>query len=472
MAQPYDFMDFQAELENINQRHFHRVFRPEHTIERDKYALHELLAVDPLAEEQYLEGWARSYYSGQQHLEAIFQYAHEDIPLSALHQQTWTDAIQAIRTELRSLPRVRAFSVLTELDQIDFQAQTAAGYDYQGVKGDKDGENHRRAISRAKATLWSALNPSEGMDHVIRTHVPDVGYTRTQLTNLAEKLKVRGVWGRAFHYILLEGTAANPLIQMFQTQQSFFHIGMDPTVSVPRLLSYVKSKAKWLIALDWQAFDASVNRFEIDQGFDLLKELVFFPDPETETAFEISRQLFKHKKIAAPDGNTYWSHKGLPSGSYYTMLIGSIVNRLRIEYLWRVTQGHGPIVCFTQGDDSLSGDNSLINPEDFAQVSGPLGWTMNPAKTEISTIPESVTFLGRSSSGGLNQRDIIKCLRLLIYPEVPVTSGDISAFRATSIAQDVGGTSSRLNEVARKLRRKYGIAEESKVPRDLRRYFA
>nr|APG78223.1 RdRp [Hubei partiti-like virus 58] len=465
----YEFTDFVQDLEETGRRHTHVVRRDPEVTYEDPYASRELRSRYPRLYENVIHGWSRSYYSGAEHMKAILQYATPNTTYERVNQPAYEQAKANVLESLRSLPTVRAFNVKDELDLVSFESSSAAGYDYIGVKGPQDGENHNRAIKRAKATLWSAIIPGdEGIEHVLRTYVPDVGYTRTQLTDLREKMKVRGVWGRAFHYILLEGVIAQPLLEAFKRSRTFFHIGSDPTVSVPFILSDTASKSQWLTAIDWKAFDATVSRFEINAAFDLIKSIVQFPNQETEQTLELCRQLFTHKMLAAPDGNIYWIHKGIPSGSYFTSTVGSIINRLRIEYMWLLHFGRSPKVCYTQGDDSLIGDDQLFSPMDMAYIAEPLNWIINPTKTVTSKMLEMVTFLGRTSLGGLNQRDLKRCLRLLILPEYPVTTGAISAFRARSIAYDSGTTSQILDELARALRKKYGIAREEEVPRQLR----
>ncbi|QED42872.1 ORF1 [Dactylorhiza cryptic virus 2] len=467
----YEFTGFTHELEPMDSTHVHRIRRESNTTYRDEFAVAILKELNPLLWEQTLEGYSRSYYSMEAHLSSILKYGSPNTPNTALNCNVFEQAVNATRIGLCSLPLVRAINVLTELDSVRYNQSSAAGFDYIGMKGPPGESNHKRAISRAKATLWSAIAlDGEGLDHVIRTQVPDVGYTRTQLTLLKEKFKVRGVWGRAFHYILMEGTSAQPLLDAFKRGQTFFHIGEDPTVSVPEILSFTAKHCGWLMSLDWSSFDATVSRFEINTAFDLIKDRITFPNFETEQAFEISRQLFIHKKIATPDGNIYWSHKGIPSGSYFTGIIGSIVNRLRVEYIWRLHKQRGPKIIFTQGDDSLIGDDDYTDPTMLAKLAKPLGWILNPDKTETSRMPEYVTFLGRTTYGGLNTRNLKKCIRLLAFPEFPVESGRISAFRAQSIAHDAGNTSQLLNDTARRLRRNYGVPSLDEVPHYFKPY--
>lgn len=461
----YEFRDFQGDLEDLHQTHHEQIQRPPGMTYYDEYAKDEFVSLYPEYFRQNVEGWSRSFYDGTKHLQSIMEFALPNIPITLLDQESWHQAIQATRDGLSILPRVRAFSVIDELDQIKYTQSSAAGYSYLGAKGPPYETNHKRAITRAKATLYSATaEDGEGVEHAIRQAVPDTGYTRTQLADLTERTKVRGVWGRAFHHILLEGSSARPLIEAIMDNDTFIQIGSDPLTNVPRILTETKRHCKWLLSVDWSKFDATVSRFEINAAFDLMKEKLQFPDFDTEMAFELSRQFFIHKKIAAPDHKIYWSHKGIPSGSYFTSVVGSIVNRLRIEYLWRLRFGRGPMQIYTLGDDSLIGDDAFYPPDELADKAYTYGWIINPDKTEYSTNPGSVSFLGRSVQGSVNQRNLKKCIRLLLLPEYEVKSGSISAFRAKAIAQDAGGTSEMLNRVAKRLERKFGIADISDVP--------
>nr|BDB33896.1 RNA dependent RNA polymerase [Red clover cryptic virus 3] len=467
----YSYTDFEGDLIKTVEKHSHRVKRDLYTTYVDKWAEKLLINAHSELYKQCIEGWSRSYYDPERHLEALYNYAVADIPLSRIDVDLYEQCKNVIRQGFHSLPRVEAYDVRTELDKVSYKASSTAGYGYQCVKGPIGGETFMTAVRKARKVVGEVTDlGTQGMDHLIKTLVPDVGHTRTQLTNLLEKTKVRNVWGRAFQYILIEGTSADPLIRMFSKNNSFYHIGRDPLDSVPEVISEAAGAGRWLYAIDWKQFDATVSRFEIEAAFALLKELIIFPNEQTEIAYEISKQIFIHKKIAAPDGFIYMAHKGIPSGSYYTSIVGSVVNRLRIEYLWRTITGHGPSVCYTQGDDSISSDDTFIPPERFAQVANNIGWIINPDKTEYSTVPSEISFLGRTMVGGANIRDTKKCIRLLVYPEFPVESPQISAYRAHAIAQDAGGLNAILNRIAGKLKTDYGMAPEETVPAHFKRY--
>lgn len=279
----YEFRNFSSELEETSEVHTHVVRREPETTYEDKFALREFMDVEPGLYQEFIAGWSRSWYTTDKHLQAILAYGTPDTPITSINVDLYKLCIYEVQNRLRNLPEVRAFDVLTELDQVSFKSSSAAGYGYVGAKGEKQGESHRRAMARAKAIMWSLKEDGPtAMEHAIETAVPDVGYTRTQLTDLTEKTKIRGVWGRAFHYILLEGLVADPLLQAFARSDTFYHIGRDPKLSVPQLLSELARNCKWKYALDWKQFDATVSRFEIEAAFEIVRSKVTFPNEETE----------------------------------------------------------------------------------------------------------------------------------------------------------------------------------------------
>lgn len=326
-------------------------------------------------------------------------------------------------------------------------------------------------MKRALATVASCINPDQGIDYCLLNSVPDLGFNRTQLTRLDEKLKVRSVWGRAFHYILLESLAAQPFSDALRAADTFIHFGKDPIVSVPDLIDTRRQQSPVLLTADWSDFDASIHVYEILTAFRIIHNCVNFPDPESEIAFYLMVQLFIHKKLAAPDGCTYMIQRGTPSGSAWTTIVNSIINALRIRYLILKITGHQPNSCDTLGDDSFTALRDWLSINDLCRAAHKESWSIRPDKTLQSQTQAKIVFLGRSSQGGLNQRDLAKCCLLLLLTEYPVSSGEISAYRAMSIARDAGNTSAILNRTAYRLRKRYGLAPVSRVPRALRSWY-
>jgi hypothetical protein len=361
-----------------------------------------------------------------------------------------------------SFPKVRSLDFNTDLRQVRFENTSSAGIGLTGRKGDPG--NLSRAIKQACATLHRFIRGE--VQEVIENSTPDRGLTRTQLTYLTEKLKIRNVFGEAFQYILLEGLSAQPLMEYFSTNETFFHIGQDPRHSVPDLIQRMLHKARNLLGIDWQAFDANTEDWEIEDAFALLRRMLIFPNEESEAAFWFSMILFINRKIAGPFGHLWFKHRGVPSGSYFTVLIDAIVNLQRTLYLFHKVYNKFPDDIATQGDDGLLCTNEAVTPEALSlAIPANAPWCLRPEKCKFGQSGASVDFLSRTLIGGDQARDINRVERLAIYPEYEVPSGKISAYRARSLWEDCNYGSEILGFAASYLERTYGIPSPEEVPK-------
>lgn len=432
----------------------------------DNWALHELQSIDENCLETYLKDYSRSYYMKDFHLKSLMQYNRPD-PLSSVWDLKIANQVkESIRIELEGqnvLPV--SLSVKTELDNVKYVSSSSAGFSYLGKKGIFRDSNHRRAMGRAKKMVLDYYDTQgECVKDAIMRSTPYIGYTRTQLTNITEKLKVRAVWGSPFQHIIAEGLSAGPFIEQIVNNNTFIHIGGDPLVTVPHLITQIGNKYKFVYTYDWSAFDATCSRFEINLAFDIVESLMTFKEPEDKAAFDVMRKLFIYKKVVGPDGVIYTVNTGVPSGSYWTTIINSIINKFRINYLWTIITGKSIDELHTHGDDGIGGSDTHVSAWELSVEAIKYGWILNFEKSEINVDISLAEFLGRTTTGGLSRRSVQRCLRLLVFPEYPVESPRISSYRAQSIFEDVGRTSEKIGKVAASLLRKYGIEEESNIP--------
>jgi hypothetical protein len=416
-------------------------------------------------EEQQFTDWSRSYYSQEAHVDSILMMRSDTV----FHKPTDESMIevdQYCNEYFSNLPKVESLDFKKDLDKVPFESSSSAGYLYPGKKG--DGDNHQRAINQAYAIIKDCLRGN--LQHQIDESVPDMAFTRTQLTKLTEKLKVRNVFGQHFAYILLEGLTASPLMDMFTTNDTFFFIGKDPRIHVPYLLEEAKRRGPRLLTTDWSGFDTSAEPWEISDAFDLLHSILEFPNEESEAAFEFSRILFINRKIASPDGTVYFKERSVPSGSYFTMLIDSIINWRRILYLHHRATGRFPIDIWTQGDDGLIITFKDVYPESLSvQIPAASTWNLNPWKCDFGESGALVQFLQRRLKWGDQARDVEKVERLAIFPEYEVTSGQISAYRAFALWQDCNYESHVLGHAYVYLSKKYGFPDD--IPNKYKLYW-
>jgi hypothetical protein len=124
---------------------------------------------------------------------------------------------------------------------------------------------------------------------------------------------------------------------------------------------------------------------------------------------------FIHTPIVMPDGKVFVKHTGIPSGSRFTALIGSIINWVIIMAM---TDGEARQL-HTVGDDSLFAlgyprDQITRMLEDWKAFAAELGMTVNADKTEVGG---DVKFLGRRQRYGSTRRDSDTLLLHFILPE-------------------------------------------------------
>lgn len=120
-----------------------------------------------------------------------------------------------------------------------------------------------------------------------------------------------------------------------------------------------------LIEMDYPKFDTNVSRKIINFAFDVLKRL-FVMDYSDEAIFEWLRDQFIYSKIVMPDGKIVEKNGGIPSGSGFTSIIGSIVNYTIVKNTlisMKLPRDSYSILVF--GDDTLIGMNQIHNTSFF-----------------------------------------------------------------------------------------------------------
>jgi hypothetical protein len=447
--------------------------------------------VDPFIEEGFraimaagsllkFSGWSRSYYTQSGHVESLMNF--NKIILSEPDTLEWTTLKAESSAYFHNLPRVPSLSALTDFDKVKFHQGTSAGYGYTfnpgpypTHKGLPNGPNHKRAKTIASKIVHECIKHRNDhmfdnfIENVPNDSTPDIAFTRTQLTELPN-LKIRNVFGECFHYVLLEGLFAQPLIEAFMALDTFYFIGENPVTAVPNLINSLIPRDQYFLSLDWSKFDSSVQPYEIELAFDLIESTIDFPDEATRLIFKYVRRLFMKRKLLSPDGRLFMRYSGVPSGSYFTHLIDSIINWNRVRYLFKLHRlTHGVLV--THGDDCLVeifGFHDCLN--ELADDAEKLGWYIKREKSQLFKDRFRITFLGRSSKHGANFRDVDRCLRLMYYPEYPVTDPQISIARLKAIDADSGFHIPLIQNVYHYLARKYGDHQLA-LPREFRRYF-
>nr|UYL95496.1 MAG: RNA-dependent RNA polymerase [Lhasa Parti tick virus 1] len=401
-------------------------------------ALKDLIGRDPI---EAFGRYTRSFYTLEGHYSNLWKY---DKVITPKPEDPLLDqAIEVTRRAFDIPPGVFSYG-FNEFDKVPYIPSSSAGWGYVGKKGDAD--NHSIAKGRAHLNLMMWIEDQELLKHGAPRHElkhrysPDMAWTRTQLAS-PEAPKIRHVWGKAFHNIILEGLSAAPLIQYYQNKSKPMVVGIHLYKTLPMIIRntlFDGERRRIGIGLDMSSFDTCPMPWLINTAFDIVKSNLVFKDWQSREAFEYTRHYFIETPVIMPDGRMWLKKLGVPSGSYYTQLIDSIINHIVVSYI-QLKIWHETYDTYVLGDDSLFGiPDSWGYPDldKIAEIVESIGFTLSKDKCIISTNPTELEFLGHVAKGIRVDREWIKVLRMALYPEREVTGPELSLARVWGLLID------------------------------------
>jgi hypothetical protein len=250
---------------------------------------------------------------------------------------------------------------------------------------------------------------------------PCLAFKRTQFND-----KTRLVWGYPYSMTVIEGLIAYPLLQKFKrgTTPMAFSMPSGALGTKLRVASYHK---EWAYSLDMSQFDATISATLIRQAFEVL--MTWFDLDEVEPVsgrtvrdiFHLIQYYFIHTTIVMPDGHLYiGKDHGVPSGSYFTQIIDSIVNVIiggAISHRFSLHVSKREM--FVLGDDLLMWSNRKMDLDKIsAYANDAFGIKLHGSeKSAIYHYDETIHYLGRDWDNGLPTLDEEEVLKRMVYPE-------------------------------------------------------
>lgn len=243
---------------------------------------------------------------------------------------------------------------------------------------------------------------------------PCVAYHRVQHGSAGPKNRL--VWGYPQSITMAEGTFARPLIEAYKHRRCVMAFGKVRHKLSAQMTGILNSHAKY--GLDMSRFDATMHPSLVHMAFNILSKNFDWYESNYSHWCKIEN-YFIHTPILMPDGYVYTKHRGVPSGSYFTQMIDSVVNYFAIQYAnFRLT---GELLhenkILVLGDDSVFGSPHAISLSKFARELGDLGLIMNPDKSNLALEHQSVEFLGHLWKSGLPERPMSDIAKRMVYPE-------------------------------------------------------
>lgn len=267
-----------------------------------------------------------------------------------------------------------------------------------------------RALERGIQTLRGVKAPE-----------PCLAFKRTQFNG-----KTRLVWGYPYSMTVIEGLIAKPLLDRFKsgtTPMAFAKTSGALGASL-RVASYHKEFA---YSLDMSSFDSTISPKLIKVAFGIIASWFNLDEVEPVTGLSfleilsIIQQYFIKTPIVMPDGNIYKGKRhGVPSGSFFTQLIDSIVNviiggAIASRFALHVSRKD----IFVLGDDMLFWSNRKVDLDGIAHYANThFGVKLHGSeKSAIFHFDEPIHFLGRIWENGLPNLDEQGIVQRMVYPE-------------------------------------------------------
>jgi hypothetical protein len=247
--------------------------------------------------------------------------------------------------------------------------------------------------------------------------VPDpcIAFFRVQHGNSGPKTRL--VWGYPQSVFLLEAMFAPQLIEHFLTRQTPMAFGLFKSQVSARMQSIRNSGYRY--GMDFSGFDSTIPASLINFAFDVLKTHFTMNEYEEKVWFSVVR-YFIHTPIMLPDTSVWRKHHGVPSGSYFTQMIDSVVNYVAVMYAF-LRAGETMVPddkILVLGDDSLVGRSTYYSFAELSTYFLELGLTLNVEKSELSHQGRSDPhFLGHYWRRGYPDRDEIDIAKRIAFPE-------------------------------------------------------
>lgn len=207
---------------------------------------------------------------------------------------------------------------------------------------------------------------------------PATAYCRTRPEN-----KTRLVFAQAVETIMLEGQFARPLIDYFTNHKNPMTIGFWST-KLGDWLSKSMTK-RYVYTMDYSKYDMTISRKFIIKAFNILGTW-FSPEDKIRLGWDMMVKNFIYTGIIMPDGYVYYGKKhGVPSGSYFTQMIDSVVNVAIIMALSAKFGLHvnaNKVSCL--GDDSIYCSYTWVSTYELAEYAEKnYRIVIHPDKSEI-----------------------------------------------------------------------------------------
>lgn len=272
--------------------------------------------------------------------------------------------------------------------------------------------------------------------------------------------KTRLVWMYPAAVTVAEGVYAQPLIKaIYEQKAKHLLVGVESRFRISKYLSLIsEEKHRYGVGLDFSSFDTFPVVDLITDAFKILKQNIEFgsywdPDNGVVTAglddkrnwervanraehgYDNIVNYFIHTPLILPNGRVVRKHLGVPSGSHFTNLIDSIVNRL-LQITFGIYTERSIRDLATNGDDSAFtvSDTHVTNILEDAARFFQLWWMKcKPEKCVVASSPEEMHISGTTWHRLNPTRTDVAWFQMALYPSTYVKDANMAFQRMLGI---------------------------------------
>jgi hypothetical protein len=217
--------------------------------------------------------------------------------------------------------------------------------------------------------------------------------------------------------IVSELRYAKPFQQYLSTFD--WYAGGKDDVQLSVLINNWRYSYKHWLSIDYSSYDQSISNWLIMESFDVI-ESCFAHDPNFDKLlFKAIKHDFCNKHFIDGSGKLRYSNKGVPSGSMFTQIIDTLVNRLMVlTYVFAKGIDINDVRMCIMGDDNIIFTREGLSRDDLeGYLNSNFGVLVNASKSSAGTRDQDPEFLSRHWSYGGARRCWKHLVLRMCYPE-------------------------------------------------------
>lgn len=326
--------------------------------------------------------------------------------------------------------------VVSDLDDIWTNPKASAG----AISIGSSKREAKQSCFEAARRIKRLLADGSSFDQLL---IPALPFHRSQISKFLTEDNVydpkslekkdRLVWGLDGATVSVEGQYAQPLIEHLSHNWFNYAGGKTPRDLRDNIRLCANRKNFWA-SVDFSKFDQTVPSWLIRWAFSVVKD---FYDPKYHRELDFICYNFINTLIAIPGEGITQKHKGIPSGSNFTQIIGSMCNAVMVlsfiasqspnqefqacmDYVRSVVKipGFPELAIFAMGDDDLVFASDEVNLSMLSEyVHAVFGVKIKAEKCDFGDQLSKPVFLKRTWRGSSEYQNPCYMVVNICHPE-------------------------------------------------------